>query len=99
MIKFMVLYGHPADARRFEEYYPAHLAIAAKMKGVTRMELTKFLPGADGARPAFYRMAELYFAAPEQMQATLASPEGQAAVQDLQNFATGGVTVLAGSVG
>jgi len=99
MPKVTVLYGHPTNAGDFEKYYSAtHMPLAAKMKGVARLELTRFAPGPDGARPAFYRMAELYFETQAQMQETLNSPEGQAAVADLQNFATGGVTVVFGAV-
>jgi uncharacterized protein (TIGR02118 family) len=43
-------------------------------------------------------MAELYFPNEDQLQATLGSPEGKTAVADLPNFATGGVTMLMGSV-
>jgi uncharacterized protein (TIGR02118 family) len=43
-------------------------------------------------------MAELYFPNQEQLQTTLGSPEGKTAVGDLPNFATGGVTMLVGSV-
>lgn len=99
MVKVTVLYGHPADADAFESYYAAtHTPIAQKMPGVARWELTRFQPGPDGAKPAFYRMAELYFPSREQMQATLASPEGQATVADLANFASGGATMLVGAV-
>lgn len=43
-------------------------------------------------------MAELYFATNDQMEQALGSAEGQAKVADLENFATGGVNVLIGSV-
>ena len=96
MLKMTILYHHPADAAAFEKYYAEkHFPIAVKMP-VARVELTKFAPAPDGAAPAFYRMAELYFADQVQMQASLTSPEGQAIVADLPNFATGGVLVLFG---
>ena len=99
MIKLTVLYGPPTNVEEFENYYiNTHLPIAAKMKGVDRLELTRFAPGSDGEQPKYYRMAELYFSTEEQMQATMSSPEGEATVADLPKFATGGVTVLAGSV-
>jgi uncharacterized protein (TIGR02118 family) len=99
MIKVTLLYGHPKVSKEFERYYvEKHLPLAAKMKGVRRLELTRFRPGPDGGEPAYYRMAELYFPTEVQMQSTLRSPEGAAAVADLPNFATGGVTMLAGSV-
>ncbi len=99
MWKITVLYGYPKNPDDFERYYEEkHGPIASKMSGVLRFELTKFSIGPDGSRPAFYRMAELYFASQEQMQASIASPEGQATVSDIANFATGGATVLAGIV-
>jgi uncharacterized protein (TIGR02118 family) len=68
------------------------------MTGVLRFELTKFSAGPDGTRPAFYRMAELYFASQDQMQTAMASPEGQATMADIANFATGGATLMLGLV-
>lgn len=99
MIKATLLYGHPTDTDTFENYYAeTHLPITAKMKGVDKLALTKFLSAPDGSKAAYYRMAELFFAGPEQMQETMSSPEGQAAVADLPNFATGGVTMIIGVI-
>jgi uncharacterized protein (TIGR02118 family) len=99
MVKVTILYGHPDDSQAFERYYKeTHLPLAAKMKGVDRLELTKFGIGPDGNEPAYYRMAELYFTGETQLQATLDSPEGKAAVADLSNFASGGVTLLKGLI-
>jgi uncharacterized protein (TIGR02118 family) len=62
MIKVTVLFGHPASEQEFERYYAdKHLPIAATMRGVSRLELTRFGSGPDGGKPAYYRMAELYF--------------------------------------
>ncbi len=98
MIKITVLYGHPIDAKAFESYYFAtHMPIAAKIPGLARAELTRFTTGPNG-EPAYYRMAELYFPSLEQMQAALQSVEGAAAVNDLPNFASGGATMLVGTV-
>lgn len=97
MHKITVLYGHPTDTAAFEEYYKnKHLPLAATMEGVAKLELTKLLGTPDGQQAAYYRMAELYFSSPEQMQETMSSPEGQATVDDLSNFATGGVDVIMG---
>jgi len=100
MTKITVMYGHPTSSEEFEKYYSTtHLPLAATMKDVVRIELTKFISGPAGTKPAFYRMAELYFATQREMEQTLASPEGKATVADLAKFATGGVTVLIGAVG
>jgi uncharacterized protein (TIGR02118 family) len=99
MMKITVLYGHPTNPDVFEKYYGStHLPLAAKMKGVARIELTKFVAGPDGGKPAFYRMAELYFTTQVQMEQSMGSAEGQATVADLPKFSTGGVTVVIGSV-
>ncbi len=99
MIKLTVLYGHPKDPAAFESYYnTTHMQVAEKMRGVARFELTRFTGSPEGGTPAFYRMAELYFADMKQMEATLQSPEGMAALNDLANFATGGATAIVGRV-
>lgn len=98
MIKATVLYGHPTDKEAFEKYYAEkHHPLVLKVKGIVKWEYTKFLPGPDGAAPAYYRMAELYFTTPEEMQSIMASPEAQSMAGDLTNFATGGVTILMGT--
>ncbi|WP_179345519.1 EthD family reductase [Winogradskyella ursingii] len=97
MHKLTVLYGHPTDVETFETYYKTkHLPLAATMKGVAKLELTKILGTTDGSKPEFYRMAEIYFSDMEQLQKTMSSPEGQATSADLENFATGGVQVMIG---
>ncbi len=99
MFKVTVLYGHPANPAEFERYYAStHLPLAARMRGLARLELTQFTSAPDGSLPVFYRMAELLFASQPQMAETMDSPEGKATVADLANFATGGVTVLIGTV-
>ncbi|TYA57512.1 EthD family reductase [Formosa maritima] len=97
MLKLTVLYKHPLDAEAFETYYKEkHMPIFESVEGISKFELTKFLGTPDGQKADYYRMAELYFTSVEQMQETMGSPEGQATVNDLSNFATGGVNVIVG---
>ena len=99
MIKVTVLYGQPTDPEAFEKYYAETLGpLVGQVKGIDKIELTRFMPNADGSPAACYRMAELYFAGPVEMQETMGSPEGQVLAADLSNFATSGVTVLVGLV-
>ncbi len=99
MIKLTVLYGHPTDVKVFEAYYTnIHLPKADKMKGYSKLELTKFSSAPDGGKAAYYRMAEFWFSDTKAMQATMESPEGHATASDLTNFATGGATLLVGNV-
>lgn len=99
MYKVTLLYGHPADPDSFEKYYEeTHIPIAARMEGVSRMEFTRFLTGPSGEKPPYYRMAEIYFDGQAELKTAFASTAGQAATNDLPNFATGGVEMIIGTV-
>lgn len=99
MIKITVLYGHPVDAAAFEAYYfSTHMPLVGKINGVVKAETTKFLTGFDGLKPPYYRLVDFYFNNLEELQAALRSPEGTATTEDLQNFASGGLTILMGEV-
>jgi uncharacterized protein (TIGR02118 family) len=43
-------------------------------------------------------MAELYFDSPADLQQALASPDGKAMADDVANFASGGATVIVGTI-
>ena len=99
MVKLIVQYGHPTDPEVFEKYYAeTHLAIASKIPGVAKVEVSKVLGTPDGSDPSQYRMAEVYFNSMEDLQKNMGTPEGQATVADLANFATGGVDVMVAEV-
>ena len=99
MIKLTVIYGHPEDPAAFESYYnTTHMEIADKIPGVARFELTRFTGSPDNGKPAFYRMAELYFPSLKEMENSLQSAEGMAALRDLPHFASGGVKAMVGRV-
>ena len=95
MVKMVVLYGHPADAAAFEDYYATtHVPLAEKIPDVRRFESGRVMPAQDGSAPPYHRVAELWFDSVESLQAATDTPEGQATVDDLPKFATGGVTLL-----
>ena len=95
MVKLIVQYGQPTDPEAFEKYYAeTHMPIASKIEGVESVEISKVAGTPDGSEPSQYRMAELYFNSMQDLQANMGSPEGQAAVNDIPNFATGGVDVM-----
>jgi uncharacterized protein (TIGR02118 family) len=94
-IKLSVQYGQPTDPEAFEKYYTeTHLPIAATMTGFTRFEAGKVVGTPDGTASDVYRVADIWWDSEADMQKTLGSPEGQAAVADIPNFATGGVNVF-----
>jgi uncharacterized protein (TIGR02118 family) len=95
MVKGTALFGHPDDPDAFEEYYAStHVLLVEKIPNVQRFEAARIVATPDGSEPPYYRIGELYFEDVEQMQAGLASEEGQAVTADFQNFATGGVTIF-----
>ena len=95
MVKLTLLYGHPADAVSFESYFATtHLPLAAKITGMRRAEFSIISSTLDGSSSPWYRIAELYFDDLEQLEKSMGSTGGLAAVADLPNFANGGVTSL-----
>ena len=95
MVKLLVLYGHPQDPAAFDKYYQeAHIPVAKRMKGLKKWTIGKVIGTPDNQPSPFYYVAELYMESREEFDALLASPEGQAAVADVPNYATGGVTFL-----
>lgn len=95
MYRITVLFGHPQNPTVFERYYrQTHIPLAAKMKGVKGVTIGK-LEALDPGQPApYYRITSFYFDSREAYEAVLASPEGQATLADLNNFATGGVSIV-----
>jgi uncharacterized protein (TIGR02118 family) len=99
MVKITGLFGHPEEPDAFEEYYAnTHVPLVKKIPTLQRFEAAKVVATPDGSEPPYYRIAELYFEDVEQMQAGLASDEGQAMAADAQNFATGGLTLFVSEI-
>lgn len=99
MYKVTVLYDHPQDEDSFETYFKGHhLPMAQTMPGVSRIEITKFQSSADGGKPQYYRMSEIFFTSKNAMEETMGSPEGQATIDDMHTFAPTGVKVILGNI-
>lgn len=95
MIRLLVLYGHPTDPAAFDRYYrEKHIPIARKMKGLKKWTIGKVQAAPGEEPPPFYYVADLFMESREEFEELLASPGGQAAVADVPNYATGGVTFL-----
>jgi uncharacterized protein (TIGR02118 family) len=95
MIRLLVLYGHPHDPAAFDKYYrETHIPIARRMKGLKKWTIGKVQGTPDGGPSPYYYVADLYLESRQDFERLLASPEGQAAVADVPNYATGGVTFL-----
>jgi uncharacterized protein (TIGR02118 family) len=95
MVKAVVLYGPAEDPDAFERYYAdTHTALAKAIPGLQRFEAAQGIATPDGSAVPYQRIAELTFDDMDALQAGMGSGEGQAAVDDLQNFASGGVTIF-----
>ncbi|GAC1360699.1 MAG: EthD family reductase [Ktedonobacteraceae bacterium] len=99
MIQLTALYGHPQDPAAFDRYYnQTHAPLATKIPGLKGYTAHKPASLNPQERSPYYLIADLYFDSMQALQAGLESPQGQAAAGDLPNFATGGVTMVAGEV-
>ncbi len=95
MVRLLVLYGQPKDPAAFDKYYhETHIPLAKQMKGLKKWTVGKVTGTANGEPSPYYYIADLYLTNRAAFDELLASPEGQAAVADVPNYATGGVTFL-----
>ena len=95
MVRLLVLYGQPKDPAAFDKYYrEVHIPIARRMKGLKKWTVGRVTGTADGQPSPYYYLADLYMESREDFDKLLSSPEGQAAVADVPNYATGGATFL-----
>jgi uncharacterized protein (TIGR02118 family) len=94
MFQLTVLHNIPADRTAFDEYYDSvHLPLAKKLPGVRR-----FTVGRPAAPAPYHVVAVLEWDDEQAYQASMDSPEGQAALADLPNFTAAGITLLPGEV-
>jgi uncharacterized protein (TIGR02118 family) len=95
MAQLVVMYKTPKDVAAFDKHYlEKHIQIAKKIPGLRKYEISQG-PVATPAGPSgFHLIAVLQFDNLAAIQAAFGSAEGQAAVADVQNFATGGVDII-----
>ena len=90
-----VLYGQPDDPAAFDAYYEqTHAPMAARLDGLESFTASR--PGAGGE--GTYFVAELRFADQAAFEAAMSSDQGRATAADVENFASGGATMLTGEV-
>jgi uncharacterized protein (TIGR02118 family) len=96
MAKMIVLYGQPEDPAKFEDYYASqHIPYATEhMPNVTGAENLRVIGTPGGETPLYYRISQMSYASADAMREALATDGGKAVLADLDNFATGGATVL-----
>lgn len=94
MHNLIVCYGHPDDPAAFDQHYnTTHRPLADKIPGLRGWHAGK-CSTPDGSKPPYYLVAVLSFDSKQALEDGLASPEGQTAAADVENFATGGATMI-----
>lgn len=93
MIKFMILFGPPEDAERFENVYQDFLALVERMPNILRRQVAHVTGSPQGA-PEIYRILELYFESTETQTQALMSDAGQEAGQELHCLPTDSFQLL-----
>jgi uncharacterized protein (TIGR02118 family) len=71
--------------------------LAERIPNVQRFEVGR-VASLDEGEPPYHLIAELWFESADVLQESMSSPEGQAAADDIPNFATGGVTMFVSEV-
>lgn len=94
MAQLVVMYKTPKDTTAFNRhYFDKHIPLAKKIPGLQKYEVSEG-PVATPAGPSGYHLvALLHFDSLTTIQSAFGCAEGQAAVADVQSFATGGVDI------
>lgn len=91
LTKISLVYSNPTDPTAFEAAYPEQLALARKLPGLKRVQVSKVWPKEDGTPTPAYRLLDLYFDSYE--AASAAAAEAGAFVSATIEHATGGVVI------
>jgi uncharacterized protein (TIGR02118 family) len=95
MARLLVMYKTPRDAAAFDKHYAEkHIPLAKKIPGVRKYEVSKGGVATPAGPAGYHLVAILQFDDVAAVQKAFASAEGQAAVADVQTFATGGVDIF-----
>ena len=95
MALVMAVYKTPKDKAAFDRYYrETHAPLAKKIPGLRSFVISKGPVAMPGGTSDVHFVACLAFDSMQDVQAALASPEGQATAGDLANFADGGVDLM-----
>jgi uncharacterized protein (TIGR02118 family) len=95
MAQLVVMYKTPRETAAFDKhYFDKHVPIAKKIPGVRKYQVSRGPVETPGGPSGYHLVATLTFDDIAAIQKAFASAEGQAAVADVQSFATGGVDIL-----
>lgn len=99
MVKLTVLYGQPQDPEAFDRHYQqVHIPLALKFPNLKGFTTDKPMSLNPQEKSPYYLIGTLYWDNMGDFQTALQSPEGHAGAADLENFATGGATLVVGEL-
>ena len=94
MARLLVMYKTPRDKTAFDKhYFEKHVPLAKKIPGVRKYEVSQGPVATPMGGSDYHLVAILHFDSVAAIQNAFGSTEGQAAVADVQTFATGGVDI------
>ncbi len=90
-VKVVIIYPRPQDEAAFERaYLEEHVRLVeTKLKGLTRLVLTK-VTGSPQGKIAAYRIAEVYFSSMSDLQTVMGSDAGKEVIAHAQSISSGG---------
>lgn len=94
-VKVVVIYPRPQDEEAFERAYTEeHVPLVEqKLKGLTRLVLTKVM-GSPQGKVSAYRIAEVYFPSMNDLNAIIESDAGKEVIAHAQSISTGGPPLM-----
>lgn len=95
MAQLVVMYKTPSDPAAFDRhYFEKQVPLAKKIPGLKQYGVSAGAVATPFGASGCHLVAILEFDDVAAIRNAFASPEGQAAVADVQTFATGGVDML-----
>jgi uncharacterized protein (TIGR02118 family) len=94
-VKVVIIYPRPQDEQAFEKtYLSEHVPLVeSKLKGLTRLVLTKVTDSPQG-KVAAYRIAEVYFPSMDDLQKIVGSDGGKEVIAHAQTISSGGPPLI-----
>lgn len=95
MVRIVALHAPPADADAYWRHYlEVHMPIVQRIPGVRNIRLGRVAQTADGGAAPYHLVSEVWFDDRASLDAALNTPEMAAALADVPNFASAGVTIM-----
>jgi uncharacterized protein (TIGR02118 family) len=95
MMRIVSLHGRPSDPAEFDRYYrDVHTPLVQRIPGVRNIRFGRVLATNDDAPSPYYLVSDVYFDDAASLEAARGTPEMAAALADVPNFASGGVTIM-----